>query len=48
MYCILVTGIPASGKSTMARFLAEAFGLPVISKDRIKECLYDTMGFRSR
>ena len=48
MYCILVTGIPASGKSTMARFLAEAFGLPVISKDRIKECLYDTIGFRSR
>lgn len=48
MYCILVTGIPASGKSTMARFLAEACGLPVISKDRIKECMYDTIGFRSR
>ena len=48
MYCILVTGIPASGKSTMARFLAETFGLPVISKDRIKECMYDTIGFRSR
>lgn len=48
MYCILVTGIPASGKSTIARFLAEAFGLPVISKDRIKECMYDTIGFRSR
>lgn len=48
MYCILVTGIPASGKSTMARFLAEAFGLPVISKDRIKECMYDAIGFRSR
>ena len=48
MYCIRVTGIPASGKSTMARFLAEAFGLPVISKDRIKECMYDTIGFRSR
>ena len=48
MYCILVTGIPASGKSTMAGFLAEAFGLPVISKDRIKELMYDTIGFRSR
>lgn len=48
MYCILVTGIPASGKSTMARFLAEAFGLPLISKDRIKECMYDAIGFRSR
>ena len=48
MYCIRVTGMPASGKSTMARFLAEACGLPVISKDRIKECMYDTIGFRSR
>nr|WP_308627517.1 AAA family ATPase [uncultured Eisenbergiella sp.] len=48
MYCILVTGIPASGKSTMAGFLADTFGLPVISKDRIKELMYDTIGFRSR
>lgn len=48
MYCILVTGIPAAGKSTMAAFLAEYFGLPVISKDRIKELMYDSIGFRSR
>ena len=48
MYCILVTGIPAAGKSTMAGRLAERFGLPVISKDRIKELLYDDLGFKSR
>ena len=48
MYCILVTGIPAAGKSTMAAFLAEHFGLPVISKDKIKELLYDDIGFCSR
>ncbi|XCP84095.1 AAA family ATPase [Roseburia hominis] len=48
MYCILVTGIPAAGKSTMAEVLAEYLGLPVISKDKIKELLYDTIGFRSR
>lgn len=48
MYCILVTGIPAAGKSTMAEFLAEYLGLPVISKDKIKELLYDTIGFSSR
>lgn len=47
-YCILVTGIPAAGKSTMAEALAEYFSLPVLSKDRIKELLYDTVGFRSR
>lgn len=48
MYCILVTGIPASGKSTMAALLAEYFGLPVISKDKIKELMYDDIGFQSR
>lgn len=48
MYCILITGIPASGKSTMAGFLSERLNLPVISKDRIKELLYDTVGFQSR
>lgn len=48
MYCILVTGIPAAGKSTMVEFLAEYLGLPVISKDKIKELLYDTIGFCSR
>lgn len=48
MYCILVTGIPAAGKSTMAAFLGEQLQLPVLSKDGIKELLYDTVGFRSR
>lgn len=48
MYCILVTGIPAAGKSTMADFLAKQLFLPVFSKDRIKELLYDTVGFSSR
>ena len=36
MYCILVTGIPAAGKSTMAKFMSEKLKLPVISKDSIK------------
>ena len=48
MYCILITGIPAAGKSEMARFLGRELGLPVLSKDRIKELLYDTVGFQSR
>lgn len=48
MYCILVTGIPAAGKSTMAVFLSKYFGLPVISKDKIKELMYDDIGFHSR
>ena len=48
MFCILVTGIPAAGKSTMARRLSEKLGLPMISKDQIKEILFDELGFRSR
>ena len=48
MYCILVTGIPAAGKSTMADFLGERLKLPIISKDSIKELLFDTVGFESR
>lgn len=48
MVCVLVTGIPASGKSTLAAALSEELGLPWFSKDSIKELLFDTVGFRSR
>ena len=48
MYCILVTGIPAAGKSTMAEALSERLKLPVISKDAVKELLFDNVGFQSR
>ena len=35
MYCILVTGIPAAGKSTMAEIMSERLKLPVISEQWI-------------
>ena len=47
-FCILVTGIPASGKSTIAEYLAKELCLPCFSKDAFKEILFDTIGFRSR
>lgn len=47
-FVILVTGIPASGKSMLAEKLSSNLGLPWFSKDRIKEELYDTIGFTSR
>lgn len=48
MYCILVSGIPASGKTVLAEYLSASLHIPVVSKDKIKEILFDTIGFRSR
>lgn len=47
-FVILVTGIPASGKSMLAERLSADLGVPWFSKDRIKEELFDTVGFASR
>ncbi len=41
---VLVTGPPAAGKSTLARALADALSLPLLSKDVIKETLFDALG----
>lgn len=48
MYCVLVSGIPAAGKSTFAEFLSDKLRIPMISKDKIKELMYDGIGFQSR
>lgn len=48
MYCVLVTGIPAAGKSTIAKLISEKLDIPMISKDGIKELLFDDVGFNSR
>lgn len=37
--------MPASGKSTLARFLSRALGMPILEKDEIKEALFDTLGY---
>ncbi len=48
MFCILIAGLPAAGKSTMAAELSRRLALPVFAKDDIKEVLFDTLGFTSR
>ena len=45
MDMIVLTGMPASGKSTVAAKLADALSLPVLAKDEFKEALFDTIGF---
>ena len=45
MNIIVLAGMPASGKSTVAGKLSAAFSLPVLAKDELKESLFDTLGF---
>ena len=41
---LVVTGMPSSGKTTVAEGLAGRLGLPLIAKDAIKESLYESLG----
>jgi predicted kinase len=45
---LLITGPPASGKSTIGRQLASELRLPFLSKDLFKESLFDTLGWTDR
>jgi predicted kinase len=45
---ILVLGMPGSGKTTLAKKLAEELRLPLISKDDIKVMLFDVYGWKDR
>ena len=41
---IIVNGVPASGKSMVARALADATGWPLLALDTIKEALFEHLG----
>lgn len=41
---VVVTGMPSSGKTTVAEGLAARLSLPLIAKDEIKESLYESIG----
>jgi glucokinase len=41
---ILVNGLPGAGKTTLARAVARDLGLPLFSKDVIKEAHADVLG----
>lgn len=42
--CIIVTGQPGAGKTTLAKKMGERLWLPVISRDEIKEGYVNTCG----
>ena len=41
---VLVGGWPGSGKTTLSRALAAELGMPLLSKDEVKEALMDALG----
>ena len=45
---ILVTGLPGTGKTTLSKEISADFSSPLISKDSIKEIIFDEMGWEDR
>ena len=45
---ILISGFSCTGKTTLAKKIAERYSLPVIGRDNIKESLYDSLGYSDR
>ena len=45
---VIVSGAPGTGKTTLARRLAVELRLPLLTKDDVKEALYDTIGAPDR
>src|SRR5947209_4425192 len=41
---VVISGLPGSGKTTLARQLAPALNLPILDKDSILEHLFDSKG----
>jgi predicted kinase len=45
---IIVTGRPAAGKSTLAKWLSQQLKFPFVSKDTVREELFDRLGWKDR
>ena len=45
MDVIIIAGMPASGKSTIAKQISQVLKYPILEKDAFKEELFDTIGF---
>lgn len=45
---VVVSGLPASGKTTVGKALSERLSMPLIDKDAILEALFDSLGCPDR
>lgn len=45
---IIVSGPPSSGKTTLAKAISKKFNFPLVTKDNLKEILFDTVGWKDR
>lgn len=45
---IIISGMPGSGKTTLAKSISAELSLPLIEKDSIKELLFDSLGWNDR
>ena len=45
---IVVSGFSCTGKTTLAQKIAKRYSLPLISRDDIKESLYNSLGYSDR
>jgi predicted kinase len=44
-FVVLLTGLPAAGKTTLSHPLANALGIPCLRGDSIKEAMFDSIGY---
>jgi len=47
-FLVIVNGLPATGKTTIGKLLADQFNFVFISKDSTKESLFDSLGVKDR
>lgn len=45
---VIITGLPASGKTTIGKELAKRMNILFLSKDDIKELMFDGLGWKDR
>lgn len=45
---IIISGLPGTGKSTLAKHLSKKFNLPLIMRDHFKELMFDNIGVNDR